>query len=76
MALVTIAKAAEILGCSKANVYQRIKRQGIPTKRVLIKKRFCTTREVFALHVDLDLLKGGTSSVEIQDSERDNQDRE
>ncbi len=55
--MVTIADAAKALGCSKANVYQRIKNQGIPTERLPVSKEYKIKKTVYALHVDLDMLK-------------------
>ena len=54
--MVTIAEAAEALGCSKANVYQKIKRHGIATEKRPRNLRSYTTRVVHTKHVDLDEL--------------------
>lgn len=54
--MVTIAEAAEALGCSKANVYQKIKRHGIPTEKRARNLRAYTVRVVRTQHVDLDEL--------------------
>ncbi len=54
--MVTIAEAAQTLGCSKANVYQKIKRYGIPTQKKPLSVRSYTVRVVHTQHVDLEEL--------------------
>lgn len=54
--MVTIAEAAKELGCSKANVYQTIKRHKIPTEKKPRNLRAYTVRVVQTQHVDLDVL--------------------
>ncbi len=55
--MVTIAEAAKELGCSKANVYQQIKRHKIPTEKRARNLRAYSVRVVHTKHVDLDELK-------------------
>lgn len=54
--MVTIAEAAEALGCSKANIYQKIKRHGIATEKKPRNLRAYSVRVVHTKHVDLDEL--------------------
>lgn len=54
--MVTIAEAAKALGCSKANVYQKIKRHGIATEKKPRNLRAYTVRVVHTKYVDLNAL--------------------
>lgn len=55
--MVTIAEAADKMKCTKANIYQQIKKHGIETEKrvVQILMAYTTLKEV--QHVDLDELK-------------------
>jgi excisionase family DNA binding protein len=57
MEMVTIAQAAEALKCSRANVYQMIKRRGLNTRRMKVTKKYEVKRDTYEIHVDLDLLR-------------------
>jgi len=55
--MVTIPEAAEILKCSKQNVYQTIARHKIPTPKKCIKKKEIIERSLQVKQVDLNVLK-------------------
>ncbi len=55
--LVTIAEAAKALGCSRANVYQLIKKRGIETERRPRSVPASYTRRIWVKHVDLEKLQ-------------------
>lgn len=55
--MVTIAEAAEVLKCTKANVYQQIKQRGIPTEKRTVQILRAYTTYAKVKHVDIDELK-------------------
>lgn len=55
--MVTIAEAAEIMKCTKANIYQQIKNHGIETEKRSVQMLFAYTTLKEVKHVDLDELK-------------------
>lgn len=55
--MVTIAEAAETMKCTKANIYQQIKKHGIETEKRTIQMLMAYTTLKEVQHVDLDDLK-------------------
>lgn len=55
--MVTIPEAAEILDCSRQNVYDAITRHKIPTQTKPVQKSYVIKRVMNVKHVDVDLLE-------------------
>jgi hypothetical protein len=55
--IVTIPEAAEILDCSRQNVYDAINRHNIPTQDRPVQKSYVIRRIMNVKHVDVDLLE-------------------
>ena len=55
--MVTVAEAAEVLGCTKANIYQLIKRRGIEPVKMRVSIDQTYQRKIWVQHIDLEKLQ-------------------